>query len=193
MKASNKILENLRKYEEFADVEELIESSKWRHYSGQRLSAMDDGYEQKIQNKLLPLLNGYDIKMHERPFIDKPGRQVYYGTTPSGDEIVLTFYNHHDDKAENREGKHDMLVNVMFNGNKQDAGVINLDNVDGLDDAFGLITMTLEDLGFKLSDGEDKKEVKKSSTNHEDDPEYGDLVKFKHSLTEAELLDILSE
>jgi len=84
----------------------------------------------------------------------------------------------------------EFLFNYALRTNKE---VFNLDNVDGLDDAFGLITMTLEDLGFKLSDGEDKKEVKKSSTNHEDDPEYGDLVKFKHSLTEAELLDILSE
>lgn len=180
MKVQNQILVNLEK-------SKLEEITKWKHISGPRYKFMDDKYELNIMTKLIPMLHKYGITMVQRPVIDKPGKQVYNGYDSNHNRISFGFYNQHEDKLDNREGKYDMLVTIKYNGTETEAGVINLQDRDYIEEAFEIITMTLEDLGFKL-DGQE--ETNKEEPKSSEDLELDDLANFKNSLSEQELLEI---
>jgi hypothetical protein len=143
---------------------------------------MDDKYELNIMTKLIPMLNQYGLDFPRRPIQDKPGSQTYIGYDSDLNKIRLTFYNQHEDKLNNREGKYDMLVTIDYKGQSTEAGVVDLKSRNSLDEAFELITMTLEDLGFNI----DTKEKETSN----DSSELDDLANFKSSLSERELLEI---
>ena len=173
-------------YNDFED-KDLFKESKWTHLSGPKYGYMDEKqYQFNIIKKLIPMLNKYDIELFPKAFVDKPGKQTYIGKDLLGKKIRIIFYNAHKDKMANREGKYDMLVEVSYDGNREEAGVIDLTSEDAAEQAFSLITMTLENLGFTL-DGDEPlpKEAPK------EDEELEKLSQFRESLTEQEALELL--
>ena len=181
MKVQNQILVNLEK-------SELDEATKWKHIAGPRYKFMDEKYEMNIMTKLIPMLYKYGIDIAQRPIQDKPGKQSYVGYDKDYNKIRFNFYNQHEDKLDNREGKYDMLVTIDYKENSVEAGVVDLRNKDYAEKAFEIITMTLEDLGFNL-DGS-KETPKEEQPKSEDDIELDNLASFKKSLSEQEILEI---
>lgn len=177
MKVQTSILSNLR------EQERLDEYTKWKRIAGPKYKNMDETYELDIMTKLVPMLNKYGIKMVQHPLVDKPGKQTYVGFDNDGNKIRFNFYNQHEDKLDNREGKYDMLVTIDYEGETVEAGVVDLKSKDGVENAFSLITMTLEDLGVNINNN--AKEV-----NQETNTELDDLANFKASLSEQELLEL---
>ena len=180
MKVQNQILANLEK-------SELDEATKWKHIAGPRYKPMDEKYEMDIMTKLIPMLYKYGIRMSQRPIQDKPGKQVYIGYDKDYNRIRFSFYNQHEDKLENREGKYDMLVTIDYTDSSVEAGVVDLRNKDSVEKAFELITMTLEDLGYNVDGSEG---TSKEQPKSEDDIELDNLASFKKSLSEQEILEI---
>lgn len=145
---------------------------KWKHIAGPRYDTMDmKYYEGNIRKKLLPLLREYGINMGEIPYVDKPGTQKYVGRTPNHERVILTFQNTHQDKRDYREGITDMLITVDLDGAEEEAGVVDLRQNGAEEDAFELITMTLENLGYDMNKTQEESESKDST---EDD--LGDEV-----------------
>lgn len=178
MKAHNEILSNLR------ESERLDEYTKWTHLAGPRYKHMDQKYQKDIQTKLFPLLKKYGINMILRPIEDTPGSQVYIGRDQKGNRVSLEFINKYEPGLDNRISKNDMFVKVGYDYNTTDGGVIDLSKKSNIEDAFSIITIALEELGAFNKD-----ESKESSK--EIDPDVEELVKFKNSLTEQELKDII--
>lgn len=176
-------LEDFDDYEEF----KMTEGTQWRHIAGPKQKYMDQGYQQAIMKKLNKLLSAYDIDMINKPIINKPHAQTYIGYDTDNNQIQIIFSSRHIDKMDYREGKNDMLVQIRYKDKLETAGVVDLSNKDNLDAAFQIITMTLENMGFKLEGQEDKKEENKL------DPEIENLRNFRDSLSESELIEIFKE
>ena len=156
--------------EDFEDEE--LNESMWKRIAGKRQKFMDQGYDKQIETKLLPMLNSYGIKMNTYPSVVNPGKYVYSGKCDDN-TIRISFYNSTDDNKEYSDNPYSMLVNVSLNGESTDAGVIDLTKEDSINDAFSLITMTLEDLGLNLFN---KQEEEKPE---EDDEDVKSLMSYR--------------
>lgn len=181
MKAHNEILNNLNVYNK--EIHNIEESLRWNRIYGKDRKTMDEAYERDIRNKLIPMLNNYqELKMFSTPTIDEPGYQVYNGYTKDNDRIDFKFIEGYKPTMQNRNGKYDITVIITFEGQEEIAGVINLKKQDYVDEAFEIITMTLERMGII---GE-----KQPEENKEDNSELDDLANFKKGLSEQELIEI---
>lgn len=178
MKAHNQILINLQKSKDNS----LDEATKWKHIAGPRYKHMDQVYEQRIDTKLFPILRNYGINMLSKPIEEGPGNVIYIGRDENDKRVTLEFINRYEPGLQNRIAKYDMFVKVTYNGKTENTGIIDLSSKDYVDQAFSLITMTLEDLS------NENKHVEKEP--EEDNQELEDLAKFKQGLSEQEILEI---
>ena len=159
------------------DFEEELKESMWKRINGPREKFMDQGYSKQIESELLPMLNAYGIDMNSYPTILKPGKYVYRGKL-GDDSIRISFYNSTNDNKEYSDNPYSMLVNVSVNGNGVDAGVIDLTKEDSIDEAFILITMTLDDL--KSDKG------KEDESEPEEDEDVKTLLAYKEENKDKE-------
>lgn len=180
MKAQNQILLNLQKSKAIS----LDEATKWKHIAGPKYKHMDQKYEQRIDIKLFPMLRKYGINLLNRPIEEGPGHMVFIGRDENDKQVVMEFINKYEPGLDNRLAKYDMFVKVSYNGKTENTGMIDLSKKDCVDQAFSLITMTLEDLSKE--ENEEVKEEPKEEINQE----LEDLAKFKQGLSEQELLEI---
>ena len=171
----------LYELEDFADGN-LYEASQWKRLSGPKYKNMDEKYEKNIINKLIPMLHNYGLDMALYPTKSAPGYQNYAGYAEDGSRVDFKFISEYEPTRNNRNGKYDMTVKIHHKGNEEIAGVINLNNRDSVDEAFELITMTLENMGIIGNKQEEKPA--------EDNSELDDLANFKKSLSEQELLEV---
>lgn len=180
--------------EDFEDYEIFKEGfTKWKHIYGPKYKYMDEKYEEQIMTKLIPMLRKYGLSMSQRPISDKPGSQKYIGRDAENESVGISFHSQHVDKENNRESKYDLLVKIYYKGNRVEAGVIDLNSPDTINKAFELITMTLEDLGVSLEGMEKPKtkdETKEPEERKEPNNDLDDLLAFRNSLREQELLEI---
>jgi hypothetical protein len=180
MRVHNEILQNIRR-------DQLDKATQWKNLIGRKnYKFMDEKYEMKIMSKLIPLLHDYGIKMSQRPVTDEPGIQSYTGYDKDGERVSFRFYNRNSEKDKNREGKYDLLVKIYYRGKHETVGVVDLNSKDGVENAFSLITMTLENMGVNMGLDSDVKE----ETPQEDTSELDNLANFRKGLTEQELIEI---
>ena len=177
MKLQTSILSNLRRQES------LYEYTKWKRLSGPRYKHMDEKYQKKIISKLFPMLRKYGINMLYRPIEDSPGSQLYVGRDSNGNRVSLEFINKYEPGLDNRVAKYDMFVKVGYKDEVVDGGVVDLNKKSHVEDAFSIITMTLENLGANNNNEE-------PSEDKEDTTELDNLLAFRDSLNEEDLLDI---
>ena len=160
------------------DFEEDLNESEWRRIGGPKKKFMDDGYSNLIETKLIPMLNAYGLNVNDYPSSKKPGVYVYRGE--SGDKpFKLYFYNANTDSDGVDEGKFSMLVKLLTDDDFSDIGVVDLTNQDGLEDAFSLITMALDDAG--ITKGTKKVEDEEPEEDDEDVKELLSYIEEKKS------------
>ena len=189
MKLQNKILENLGVYDSYNKESELLERSQWTQIFGKKSPAMDTKhYQGKIIRKLIPLLKKYGIDISMFPNPDEPGYQVYSAYGSDKGRIDFKFINGYTPTEDYRNGKYDMTVKILNNGNEETAGVINLSNANYVDEAFEIITMTLENMGLLPDDIQTDEYEVNSQDNQNDD--ISKLLSFKQGLNEQEIKEI---
>ena len=190
MKLQNKILENLGVYGSYETDNELLERSQWKQIFGKKSPAMDTKYYQgKIIKKLIPLLKKYGIEISMFPSPDEPGYQVYSAYGSDKGRIDFKFINGYKPTEDYRNGKYDMTVKILNNGDEETAGVINLSNDNYVDEAFEIITMTLENMGL-LPDDIQTDEYEINDQDNTEDDDISKLLSFKQGLNEQEIKEI---
>lgn len=180
MRVQNQILSNLRE-------EHLNEYTNWKHIGGPKRKFMDEKYMKNIINKLIPMLHQYGIEMSLYPSKDAPGYQNYMGYAPDKSRIDFKFISSFKPTSGDREGKYDMTVKIYHEGDEEIAGVITLGSRDEVEEAFEIITMTLENMGII---GDKPKGEETDKPKSKEDLELDDLAKFKSGLSEQEILEI---
>ena len=163
------------------DFEEELKESEWKRIGGPRRRFMDEGYSNLIEKKLIPMLNAYksDLSVNTYPSSKKPGVYMYRGTY--GEKpFKLYFYNANTDSEGVEEGNFSMLVKLLTDDNFIDVGVVDLTNQDGLEDAFSLITRSLDDTGIT----KDKESTKEEP--EEDDEDVKTLLAFREENKDKE-------
>ena len=153
----------------------LDESLFYDHQSGPRYRMGSDIIVDLVQ-KLIPMLQEYGIDLKKYPSISKAGYLEYVGRDKDGNRLSLYFSPENVDKDNYREDKNDIYVKVSYDG-ESDSGVIQLDKDDNVKEAFSLITMLLENLGyFKNNKSEEPIEV---------DEELEKLIQYSNKLHES--------
>ena len=182
-------LEDFEDASEYADINPMNEGTKWTSLTGKKYRYMDEFYMNEIITKLFPMLRQYGINMLNSPVKEGPGVAVYMGRDENDKQISLEFINKYEPGLKNREGENDMFVKASYGWTKRDVGMIDLSTEEGIEQAFSLITMTLEDITNEDIDDKEEEE----NNNDDYDQELEDLANFKSSLSEQELLRIERE
>ena len=173
MRAHNEILSNLK------EEEILIE---------RRIRRINTKYQDLIKYKLIPALRDYDIAIEAKPSANNETYQVYRGFDKDYEPINFIF---HSDNGELRSEDHkrwSLYLEISYKGQKREVGIVDIRSRDDLNRSFSLITQTLEDMGFTLRDDAKKEEPKQEEEPEELDPDVKELLDYRNSLSESELL-----
>ena len=180
MKVQYKILENVKKVNQ---IEEGIFFDKKPKITGRDMTT-DKFYQRQIVNNLFPMLDEYGIVMLNRPIKSSPSILKYLGRDEKDVRVTLVFMNNNDKVDNYGDGDNSMFVNVGYNHIEKEAGLVDLTTDEGIDSAFELITMTIEDIANSSKQeekqAEEKKETSKSSLE-DFDSDIDNLINFKNS------------
>lgn len=143
-----------------------------------RFRQMDGKYQTLITNKLIPLLQAYDIHIRPKPVVDRPMEQIYVGFDSEYNKISFIFTNGGSDLNANEHSKYDMFLTISYKGQREKVGVIDLTGKSDVSESFALITQALENMGFKLT-----RDLDEEPEEDEEDPDVKSLIDYKNSLS----------
>lgn len=127
-------------------------------------------YSKDIVNNLFPLLKEFGLNMYSNPMTSQPGKLVYAGQL-DGKQVQIAFFSSYTDNEEIGEGENNLFCKISYNSRMKDVGYIDVSTPENADNAFSMITKTLEELGYKteadkeLEDNKD--EINSFSTQNE--------------------------
>lgn len=145
------------------DEEDLNEASIFQRIAGPKRKQIRDYYKDITKN-LLPLLQEFGIKMYANPMTQQPGKVVFAGNL-DGKQIQIAFYNAYEEDKELGEPKDMLYCKVMYNSKMKDVGYIDISTPENADNAFSMITKTLEELGYITQADKEAQEQKAIEDN----------------------------
>lgn len=145
------------------DEEDLNEASIFQRIAGPKRKQIRDYYKDITKN-LFPLLQEFGIKMYANPMTQQPGKVVFAGNL-DGKQIQIAFYNAYEEDKELGEPKDMLYCKVMYNSKMKDAGYIDVSTPENADNAFSMITKTLEELGYITQADKEAQEQKAIEDN----------------------------
>ena len=145
------------------DEEDLNEASIFQRIAGPKRKQIRDYYKDITKN-LFPLLQEFGIKMYANPMTQQPGKVVFAGNL-DGKQIQIAFYNAYEEDKELGEPKDMLYCKVMYNSKMKDVGYIDISTPENADNAFSMITKTLEELGYITQADKEAQEQKAIEDN----------------------------
>lgn len=128
------------------DDENLNEANIFQRIAGPKRKQIRDYFKDLTKN-LFPLLQEFGIKLYANPMTHQPGKAVFAGNL-DGKQVQIAFYNAYEDNKELGEPKDMLFCKVMYNSKMKDVGYIDVSTPENADNAFVMITKTLEELGY---------------------------------------------
>ena len=150
--------------------ENLKEAGIFQRIAGPKRKQIRDYYKDITKN-LFPLLQEFGIKMYANPMTQQPGKAVFAGNV-DGKQIQIAFYNAYEDNKELGEPKDMLYCKVMYNSKMKDVGYIDISTPDNADNAFSMITKTLEELGYITQadrEAQEQKAIEDSKAKEEEE------------------------
>ena len=125
----------------------LNELSFFKRVSGPKRKQAAD-YVDDIKNNLFPYLKEFGIEMYGNPMTVTPSRVTFAGKLDDR-QLQLAFYAAYQENEEMGEGENLLYCKLSYLSNMENVGYIDVSNREVAEQAFSMITKSLEDLGYK--------------------------------------------